>query len=47
MLFSKEREHGSINSHTPSEMFLMKGRLNNQNGSKKIKQVKSVTPVGK
>ena len=24
----KEREHGGINGHTPSEMFLSKGRLN-------------------
>jgi Integrase core domain len=28
--YNEEREHGGINGHTPSEMFLMKGtRLNN------------------
>ena len=45
--YNEEREHGGINGHTPSEMFLMKGRLNNRNGNKKIKQIKSVTHVGK
>jgi len=45
--YNEEREHGGINGHTPSEMFLMKGRLNNHNGNKKIKQIKSVTHVGK
>jgi hypothetical protein len=34
--------------HTPSEMFLIKGRLNNSSSNKKIKQIKeSVTHVGK
>jgi len=45
--YNETREHGGINGHTPSEMFLMKGRLNNHNGNKKIKQIKSVTHVGK
>ena len=26
--YNEEREHGGINGHTPSEMFLIKGRLN-------------------
>jgi len=46
--YNEEREHSGINGHTPSEMFLMKRtRLNNHNGNKKIKQIKSVTHVGK
>ena len=46
--YNEEREHGGINGHTPSEMFLIKGRLNNHNNNKKIKQIKeSVTHVGK
>jgi len=45
--YNEEREHGNIHGHTPSEMFLMKGRLNNHNGNKKVKQIKSVTHVGK
>jgi len=45
--YNEEREHGGIGGHTPSEMFLMKRRLNSYNGSKKIKQIKSVTHVGK
>ena len=46
--YNEEREHSGINGHTPSEMFLMKGRLNNHNGNKIIKQIKeSVTHVGK
>src|SRR5215211_2813878 len=46
--YNEEREHSNINGHTPSEMFLMKRtRLNNHNGNKKIKQIKSVTHVGK
>ena len=45
--YNEEREHGGINGHTPSEMFLMKGRLNNLSSNKKIKQIKSVTHVGK
>ena len=45
--YNEEREHGGINGHTPSEMFLMKGRLNNSSSNKKIKQIKSVTHVGK
>ena len=46
--YNDEREHGSIDGHTPSEMFLIKGRLNNHNNNKKIKQIKeSVTHVGK
>ena len=45
--YNEEREHGGINGHTPSEMFISKGRLNNHNGNKKVKQIKSVTHVGK
>jgi putative transposase len=46
--YNEEREHGGINGNTPSQMFLSKGRLNNHNGNKKIKQIKeSVTHVGK
>jgi transposase InsO family protein len=45
--YNEQREHGGINGYTPSEMFLSKGRLNNHNGDKKIKQIKSVTHVGK
>ena len=43
----KKEEHSGINGNTPSQMFLSKGRLNNHNGNKKIKQIKSVTNVGK
>jgi transposase InsO family protein len=45
--YNEDREHGGINGYTPSEMFLTKGRLNNHNGNKKIKQIKSVTHVSK
>ena len=45
--YNEEREHGGINGYTPSKMFLSKGRLNNHNGNKKIKQIKSVTYVCK
>src|SRR5574342_207769 len=46
--YNEEREHGGINGHTPSEMFLMKGtRLNSCKNNKKVKQIKSVTHVGK
>ena len=46
--YNDEREHGGINGHTPSEMFLSKGRLNNHSNKKIIKQIKeSVTYVGK
>jgi transposase InsO family protein len=45
--YNEEREHGGINGYTPSEMFLIKGRLNNDSNKKKIKQIKSVTHVGK
>ncbi|HEY6588753.1 MAG TPA: integrase core domain-containing protein, partial [Nitrososphaeraceae archaeon] len=46
--YNEEREHGGINGYTPSEMFLIKGRLNNNSNKKKIKQIKeSVTHVGK
>jgi len=46
--YNEEREHGGIDGHTPSEMFLMKGRLNNHSKKKIIKQIKeSVTYVGK
>jgi hypothetical protein len=44
---NEEREHDGIDGHTPSEMFLMKGRLNSCRNDKKIKQIKSVTHVGK
>ena len=36
-----------MNGYTQLEMFLSKGRLNSNNGNKKIKQIKSVTHVGK
>ena len=45
--YNEEREHGGINGYTPSEMFLIKGRLNNESNKKKIKQIKSVTHGGK
>jgi hypothetical protein len=46
--YNEEREHGGINGHTPSEMFLVKGtRLNNSGRKKRVKQIKSVTYVGK
>jgi putative transposase len=46
--YNEEREHGGINGHTPSEMFLMKGtRLNSCKNNKRVKQIKSVTHVGK
>ena len=45
--YNEEREHGGINGHTPSEMFLMKGRLNSCKNNKTVKQIKSVTHVGK
>ena len=45
--YNEEREHGNINGHTPSEMFLMKGRLNSCKHNRTIKQIKSVTYVGK
>jgi hypothetical protein len=46
--YNETREHGGgINGHTPSEMFLMKGRLNSCKNIKTIKQIKSVTHVGK
>ena len=46
--YNDEREHGGIDGHTPSEMFRMKGRLNNSSSKKIIKQIKeSVTHVGK
>jgi putative transposase len=46
--YNEEREHGGINGHTPSEMFLSKGRLNNHSKKKIIKQIKeSVTYVCK
>ena len=45
--YNEEREHSGIDGHAPSEMFLSKGRLNSNNGNKKIKQIKSVTHVGK
>ena len=46
--YNEEREHGGINGHTPYEMFLMKGtRLNSCKNNKRVKQIKSVTHVGK
>lgn len=45
--YNEDREHGGIDGHTPSEMFLIKGRLNNCNNIKTVKQIKSVTHVGK
>jgi putative transposase len=45
--YNEEREHGGINGHTPSEMFLMKGRLNSCKHNRTIKQIKSVTYVSK
>ena len=45
--YNDEREHTGIDGYTPSEMFLIKGRLNNHNNNnKKIKQIKeNVTPM--
>ncbi len=44
--YNEEREHGGINGHTPSEMFLMKGtRLNNFNSNNIVKQIKEVLPM--
>lgn len=45
--YNEEREHSGINGYTPSEMFLSKGRLNNHNSNRTVKQIKSVTDVGK
>ena len=46
--YNEEREHGGINGYTPSEMFLMKGRLNSCKHNRTVKQIKeSVTHVGK
>ena len=33
--YNEEREHTGMDGHTPSEMFLIKGRLNNHNNNKK------------
>jgi transposase InsO family protein len=38
--YNEEREHGGIDGYTPSEMFLIKGRLNNDSNKKKVKQIK-------
>lgn len=43
--YNDEREHGGIDGHTPSEMFLIKGRLNNSSSKKIIKQIKKVLPT--
>jgi transposase InsO family protein len=46
--YNEEREHGGINGYTPSEMFLIKGRLNSCKQNRTVKQIKeSVTHVGK
>ncbi len=45
--YNEEREHSGINGYTPSEMFLSKGRLNSYKNNKVVKQIKSVTHVGK
>jgi hypothetical protein len=45
--YNEEREHGEISNHAPSEMFLIKGRLNNHNDNNRVKQIKSVAHVGK
>jgi transposase InsO family protein len=46
--YNEEREHGGIDGHTPSEMFLSKGRLNSCKHNRTVKQIKeSVTHVGK
>jgi hypothetical protein len=46
--YNEERKHIDIDGHMPSEMFLIKGRLNNSNSNKRVKQIKeSVTHVGK
>ena len=46
--YNEEREHGGIGGHTPSEMFLIKGRLNSCKHNRMVKQIKeSVTYVGK
>jgi len=39
-VYDEERDHGGIDGHTPSAMFLSKGRLNNSSNNKKIKQIK-------
>ena len=46
--YNEEREHSDINGCTPSEMFLIKGRLNSCKQNRTIKQIKeSVTHVSK
>jgi transposase InsO family protein len=45
--YNEDREHGGINGYTPSEMFLSKGRLNSCKHNKAVRQIKSVTHVGK
>jgi transposase InsO family protein len=46
--YNEEREHGGINGCTPSEMFLIKGRLNSCKQNRTVKQIKeSVTHVSK
>ena len=46
-VYNEEREHGGISGHTSSEMFLIKGRLNNSSSNTNIKQInESVTHVG-
>jgi transposase InsO family protein len=46
--YNEEREHTGIDGHTPCEMFLIKGRLNNSNRYKRVMQIReSVTNVDK
>ena len=42
--YNDEREHGGINGHTPSEMFLMKGRLNSCKNNKTSQADKKCYP---
>jgi putative transposase len=46
--YNEEREHSGIDGCTPSEMFLIKGRLNSCKQNRTVKQIKeSVTHVSK
>ena len=45
--YNEDRENSGIDGHTPSEMFLIKGRLNSCKHNRTIKQIKSVIHVGK
>ena len=46
--YNDEREHGGIDGNTPSEIFLMKGRLNSCKQNRTVKHIKeSITHVDK